>query len=228
MSPRTTAALSFLAAATLVGTSAQAAESEDVLFTLEAMEVATAGHVSAALPLRFALFADGQVFVGGTSRLLAGRLTKEETSALERRANELRKLPGLAATVSLGPGPAGFRLRLKKGKPLDVLVQGDPAAAPPGLGPLASLIADLLRFDHVSLQPYEPDSYALVAHEGTLVGGCRPWALPASLAEAIAGPVVLPAAVVSDWPTGATPASVCSGDKAYVVTLRPLLPGETP
>ena len=30
------------------------------------------------------------------------------------------------------------------------------------------------------------------------------------------------------WPTGALPASVCAGDKRFVVTLRPLLPGERP
>src|SRR5512134_1826624 len=100
MNRRLTAASSLLAVATIVAGSARAAESEGVVFTLEAVELATAGHVSAAFPLRFALLADGQVFVGGTSRVLAGRLTKEETEILERRAGEVRKLPGLAATVS--------------------------------------------------------------------------------------------------------------------------------
>jgi len=31
-----------------------------------------------------------------------------------------------------------------------------------------------------------------------------------------------------DWPTGAAPAAVCDGDRRFVVTLRPLLPGERP
>jgi hypothetical protein len=38
----------------------------------------------------------------------------------------------------------------------------------------------------------------------------------------------VPAADFASWPTGAAPASVCAGDKKYVVTLRPLLPGEKP
>jgi hypothetical protein len=41
-------------------------------------------------------------------------------------------------------------------------------------------------------------------------------------------PRILTAADFATWPTGAAPASVCAGDKSYVVTLRPLLPGEKP
>jgi hypothetical protein len=49
-----------------------------------------------------------------------------------------------------------------------------------------------------------------------------------TLADALAAPNVVPAESVTGWPTGATPAQVCSGDKTYVVTLRPLVPGERP
>ena len=48
------------------------------------------------------------------------------------------------------------------------------------------------------------------------------------MAESVFAPIGVPAKQADGWPTGATPASVCSGDKQYVVTLRPLLPGELP
>lgn len=225
--PRPALAL-LVAMAVLPGAPGQAGEVADGLVTLEATGATVAGQVPSALPMRFVLLSDGAIFVGGTSRLLAGRLTKDEMADLERRVGEVRKLPGLGSTVSFGPGAAGFRLGLRKGKPVEVLVQGDPASAPPALAPLSSLITRLLRFDHASLRPYEPGSYALGAREGKLVGGCRGWTLPVPLAEALVGPRIVPAAAVAGWPTGATPAVVCSGDKSYVVTLRPLVPGEKP
>jgi hypothetical protein len=207
---------------------AHASEVSDAVVTLEAIAPLPADQVAAALPLRFALLENGAVFVGGTSQVSTGQLSKDEVSALERRMSDIRKLPGLSATVTFGPGPGGFRLMLRKPKPLDVLVHGDPAAAPPGLLPLASLVRDLAQFTHASLRPYEPGSYALGVREGKLAGGCRAWTLPVHMAEAEASPHVLSSASVIGWPTGATPASVCAGDKTYVVTLRPLVPGEKP
>lgn len=212
----------------LASTLAYAGEGGDAVVTLEAISPLPSEQVAAALPVRFALLENGAVFVGGTSQVMTAQLGKDEVSALERRMSDVRKLPGLAATVSFGPGPAGFRLMLRKPKPLDVLVHGDPAAAPPGLLPLASLVRDLAQFTHASLRPYEPGSYALGVREGKLAGGCRPWTLPVPLAEAEASPRILSAASVTGWPTGATPASVCVGDKTYVVTLRPSVPGEKP
>ena len=222
------AALLWAVAAALTATCANAGEVSEALITLEGMGTERVEQVPAALPLRFALLSDGEVFVGGTSQLLAGRLSKEESAVLERRASEVRKLPGLGSTVSFGPGSRGYRLGLRKGKPVEILVQGDPATAPPALAPLSSLVTDLLRFDHASLLPYEPGSYALAVREGKLAGGCRGWTLPVPLADALTGPRAVSAADVGGWPTGATPAAVCSGDKTYVVTLRPLVPGERP
>jgi hypothetical protein len=49
-----------------------------------------------------------------------------------------------------------------------------------------------------------------------------------ALADAATSTQLLPAAAATGWPTGATPAQVCSGDKTYVVTFRPLVPGEKP
>ena len=212
----------------LASTLAHAGEGSDAVVTLEAISPLPGEQVAAALPLRFALLENGLVYVGGTSQVLAGQLGKDEVAALERRMNDVRKLPGLASTVTFGPGSTGYRLTLRKPKPLDVLVHGDPASAPPGMLPLASLVRDLAQFTHASLRPYEPGSYALGVREGKLAGGCRPWTLPVPLADAEASPRIVSAASVVGWPTGATPASVCAGDKAYVVTLRPLVPGEKP
>ena len=179
-------------------------------------------------PARFVLLEDGQVFVGGTSRLVTGRLSPAELKALDRRVADVRKLPGLAGTVRLGGGEAQRRLLLRRGRPLDMAVVGDTAQAAPALRPLAALIDDLARFDHPSLRPYEPATYAVSAREGTLAGGCRSWPFKEPPAESVFAPRTLPGESLRDWPTGARPASVCAGEKTYVVTFRPLLPGERP
>jgi len=184
--------------------------------------------VPESAPARFVLLDDGQVFVGGTSRLAAGRLSSAEVKALDKRVADVRKLPGLAGTVRLGGGEGRQRLVLRRGRPLDMAVVGDTSQAPPALRPLAALIDDLARFDHPSLRPYEPGAYAVSAREGTLAGGCRSWPFKESPAESVFAPRTLPGDSLRDWPTGARPASVCVGDKTYVVAFRPLLPGERP
>lgn len=217
-----------LAAATLAANHAEAAETPEVLLTLEVSGPLPTGYVASALPPRFVLFEDGQVFVGGTSQLAAGRLDKAEVKAFEQRLAAVRKLPGLGGTIAFGgaPAPRGH-LQAPKSR-LDVVTTGDPAAAPPGLRPLATLVRDLSSFHHPSLRPYEPAALLLSVKEGPLLGGCRPWSLPVPLAEALAGPRTVSASEAHDWPTGATPAAVCDGDRRFVVTLRPLLPGERP
>ena len=220
---RPTAAI-LLAAAT----SGRAGDIPGAAIVLEA-KVEFPGRVSDAAPPRFVLLEDGRVFVGGTDRLQAGRLNKAEMTGLERRVERVRKLPGLGESVSLG-GDASrrFRLRILKGRPLDVVVTGDPASAPRGLEPLAGLVEEVLRFHHPSLRPWAPESYALLAREGELVGGCRQWTFEIPLRDALGRPQAVEAASASGWPTGADPASVCEGGRRYVVTLRPLLPGEQP
>lgn len=200
----------------------------------------TPGSEPGAAPPRFVLLKDGQVYVGGTARLEAGRLEKGEASALLKRAEAVRRLPGLAsgASVSLGGDPSKtLRLRILDGKPVEVVATGDPEQAPPALAPLSTLLADLLRYHHPSLRPYAPASYAMTVREARLAGGCRAWGFPFPIAEAVAAPRMVPAAEAAGWPTGARPASVCGDDDAgpsaragrrYVVTLRPLLPGERP
>jgi hypothetical protein len=210
---------------------APVALADEVPGALVTLEVATAlppGYVPAALPPRFVLLEDGHVFVGGTSQMAAGRLDKMEVKDLEQRLALVRKMPGLAARIAFGDAPLpSCRLQAPRYK-LDVVVSGDPAVAPPGLRPLAALLLDLSAFHHSSLRPYEPASFLLTAREAPLVGGCRPWGQTVPLGEVLASPRAVDARTAYDWPTGALPAAVCDGDRRFVVTLRPLLPGERP
>ncbi len=198
---------------------------------LVVMEVLThplSGYVAEAAPPRFVLLEDGQVFVGGTSEVATGRLESGELKALDKRLGEVRRLSGLSGNVTLGSGTARHRLFLRKGRPIDMMVTGEPTQAVAALRPLGSLLRDLARFDHPSLRPYKASLYALSAREGRPTGGCRPWPFSEPLSTATFVPRVLPASDVGSWPVGAAAASACAGDKVYVVTLRPLLPGEKP
>lgn len=192
------------------------------------------GSDPAGAPPRFVLLKDGSVYVGGTRHLEAGRLEKGEASALRKRADQARKLPGLAPPVAFG-GEGWMRLRLPEDD-VEIVATGDPAAAPSSLAPLASLLSELLAFHHPSLRPYAPQSYAVSVREARVPGGCRPWSFAFPLAEALAGPRAVGALEASGWPTGAVAASVCLDEarpsvapaRRYAVTLRPLLPGERP
>ena len=203
------------------------AEIPNAVVVLEVLVPALPGEVPSAAPPRFVLMEDGTIYVGGTRDVMMGRLASQEARDLERRISEVRKLP-LTGSMTIGPGLERRQLLLRKGRALDIVLTGSPADPPAGLAPLAALMEDLARFQHASLRPYQPVSFAMSAKEGTLAGGCRPWLLPEPLAESIFAPRIVPARGHGDWPTGAVPAHVCLGDKHYVVTFRPLLPGERP
>jgi len=205
-----------------------AGEIPGAVVVLEVLGRGLPDDVPESAPARFVLLEDGQVFVGGTSRVAAGHLSSAEVKALDRRIADVRKVPGLAGTVRLGGGEGRQRLLLRRGRPLDMIVVGDTSQAAPPLRPLAALIDDLARFDHPSLRPYAPSTYAVSAREATLAGGCRSWPFKESPAESVFAPRTLSGDAVGDWPTGARPASVCVGDKTYIVALRPMLPGERP
>jgi len=207
---------------------AAASEIPRALVVLESEVSTLPDHVPAAAPPRFVLMEDGQVFVGGTRDLATVRLEGRELKDMERRIQEARKMPALAGVVTIGPGTERRRLRLRKGRPLDMRVEGALAQAPPGLQPLAAFIAALESFHHRGLRPWAPQSLALAVREGELPGGCRKWTRSEPIAEAIFAPRVVAAADFPSWPRGAVPASVCAADKKYVVTLRPLLPEERP
>jgi hypothetical protein len=204
------------------------AEIPDAVLILDALSPALPGEIPEAGPPRFVLMKDGQVFLGGTSRIAGGRLEHGEMGEIEKAVGRVRRLPGLGSSVTIGPGTRKQRLLVHEGQHLDIVVTGDPSHAPAGLKPLAALITDLANFDHPSLKPYSPAAYALRVREGTIPGGCRPWGFGFPLAESLGGARSVPAAATVGWPTGASPASVCSQDKSYLVTLRPLLPGERP
>ncbi len=204
------------------------AEIPGAAVVLEVLVPTAAGEVPAAAPPRFVLMEDGTLYIGGTRDIRVGKLESSEQKDLERRIAEVRKLP-LTGSMTIGPGNERRRLFLKKGRPLDMVLSGDPADAPASVRALAAFVTDLERFQHPSLRPYEPTSYAMSAKEGALAGGCRPWTLPEPLAESVFAPRVVPAKGHGDWPTGAVPAAVClENDKRYIVTFRPLLPNERP
>jgi hypothetical protein len=220
-----TAVLAVVAA--LLASSASA-EIPNAVVVLEVLVPALPGDVPSAAPPRFVLMEDGTLYVGGTRDVRVGKLESAELKELDRRLAEVRKLP-LTGVMAIGPGNDRRRLFLKKGRALDMLLNGDPADPPASVRALAALVTDLARFQHPSLRPYEPTSYAMSAKEGALAGGCRPWTLPEALAESVFAPRIVPAKGHGDWPTGAIPAAVClENDKRYVVTFRPLLPNERP
>ena len=193
---------------------------------LEVAQEPAPGLVPDAAPARFVLMEDGAVFVGGTSHLAQGRMEKSEAKEIDKLVSRVRRLPGLGSSVSLGPGPKRHRLVLKKGP--EIVATGDPTLAPAPLKPLADLLAALESFDHPSLRPYRPAQYALSVRPAPVVGGCRSWSPALPPLDVAAGPRVVSADLVTDWPKGATAASVCAGDKTYIVALRPLVPGERP
>lgn len=216
-----------LALAALVAASPAAAQ--DLYLSLEAALPDRPDLVAEGAPRRLVLLEDGSLYVGGTQHVAAGRLDKSELKEIGKRLDKLRKgTPGLGGSVSFGPGTQRQRLVVAKGKPIDVVVTGDPAQAPPELRLLAGLVADLAAYQHPSLRPYRPAFYALRAREETLPGGCREWTFPISAEQAVAAAQPLAAAEAAGWPSGAQVASACVGDKRYAVTLRPLLPWEKP
>ena len=204
-----------------------AGEAPGAILVLEAAP-GTPGSDPSSAPLRFALLKDGQVFVGGTARIEAGRLEKAEVQALRKRVDAVRKVAGRSGEVALGGGDRSCRLLIPEENPPLLTLTGDPEKLSAPLSPAAALVLELLRFHHPSLAPYAPASYAMSVREATLAGGCRAWNFSFPIEQAVGSQRVVPAAQAAGWPTGALPASVCSGDRRYVVTLRPLLPDEQP
>jgi hypothetical protein len=200
------------------------AASSEAVVTLSVAGEGAPGEIADGLPTRFALLEDGQVFVGGTSEVASARLEKKDTKAIEKLVDRVKKLPVLGVPQTLGPGERVYRLSLKKTG--EVIAKGDPSRAPANLKPLGMLLEMLLDFDHPALRPYSPSSYVVSAKETNLPGGCRSWLLPPIFVEVLKQPRTVTAGSIVGWPTGATPAVVCEGERRYAVTLRPLLPGE--
>ncbi len=228
------------AAALALGLLASAAGAGEIPNAVLVLETApgTPGSAPEGAPPRFVLLKDGQAFAGGTSRIETVRLEKAEAQALRRRADAARKSIGRTGrSVTLGTGGPVVRLRFGEEPPVEVslgpdLPAGETAAAlAPGepAEPVSALVAELLAFHHPGLVPYAPASYAMRLREGALAGGCRRWNFSFPLAASLGAERVVTAEQAQGWPTGALPASICGeGDKRYVLTLLPLLPGEQP
>lgn len=198
------------------------------LIQLETFTPFRADQSPEAAPVRFALMADGKLFVGGSAVVFEGLLDKKEIKELERQADAVRKLKGLAADVRWGGEGAAYRLRLGGKKPLVIAAQGDPAQAPAAQRPLAALVARLADFIHPSLRFHRPTAFWVRGREQALAGGCKPWTLPLPLEQVTGAGAGATWEQLRDWPHGADPASVCVGDRRYAVWFKPLLPGEQP
>lgn len=216
----------FVLAAACVGAHvpSSAAEIPGASLVLEVTEEPRAGRLPEAAPPRFVLMESGEVFLGGSSRIVSTRLAKADIGALEKKVNLVRKMTGLRSPLTLGPGSQQRRLVVAQGKRLEIVATGDPAAAPAALRPLTGLFATLEEFGAPGLRPYRPSSFRLTARESPVAGGCWPWSFSAAPEVVLAAPVVVPSAEF--WPTGVISGSACAGGKTYQVNLRPLLPGE--
>jgi hypothetical protein len=205
--------------------SARAGDIPQAQLILEVTPPGRPGRYPDAAPPRFVLLDGGRFFVGGSTEIAEGEFDAQEWKEFRKRLERIRKLYASSASFTFGAGAARYRLVLRHKAAVEIVATGDPASS---REPVAVLIAELAAFDHPSLRFVAPEAYLLVAREGSLPGGCRPWAFPVTPADASAGVRSIPAAAARDWPTGADAASVCAGDKRYIVTLRPLLPGERP
>ncbi len=203
------------------------AEIPGAQLVLEVVPPGSPGRYPEAAPPRFVLLEKGQFFVGGSTSVAAGKLESSEIKAIESRVAQIRKLPGLGSRVTLGTAATRYRLQLLGKRPLEIVATGEPREAPQALRPLASLLEQLEDFEHPSLRFVRSESFLLVAREGALAGGCRRGGFGFPAADAANGRVVA-AAMAADWPQGVHAASACAGSQRYVVTLRPLLPGERP
>jgi hypothetical protein len=203
------------------------AEIPGAQLVLEVVPPGAPGRYPEAAPPRFVLLEKGQFFVGSSTSLAAGRLESSEVKAIDSQVARIRKLPGLGSRVVLGNGQTRYRLQLLGKRPLEIVATGEPREAPQALRPLASLVEALADYEHPSLRFVRSESFLLVAREGALAGGCRRWGFGFAPAEASNGRVVA-ATLAADWPQGIHAASACAGNQRFVVTLRPLLPGERP
>jgi hypothetical protein len=207
---------------------ARGGEIPEAVVVLEAFDGLPDG-VATAAPPRFVLLRDNRVFVGGSEAIYSGLIERDESRAIERRIEALAKSGLLDAPVAFGgDSTVRYRLRLPRERDRDVAITGAPASAPPALQGVAALVTDLLRFDHPHLRPWTPTEYLVSAREGELVGGCRAWLLALPFERLLEGPQRIPVGEAERWPAGSDPASVCENGRRYVVTFRPLLPGEQP
>lgn len=183
------------------------------------------------VPSRFILMTDGSVYVGGRREYLRGFLDRAEMQDVSTRLDLALKALGKAGvppSITLGEGPAVFRLSSLLGVQFHTYVMGNLDA--PLLAPFQALLVDFVRrlaaFRHPSLRPFDPAQFAMSAREKTLPGGCRDRLLLPPLASLPADELVVGESLTHGFPTGPEMAQVCEGTKRFAVVFRPLVPGE--
>lgn len=182
------------------------------------------------VPSRFILMTDGSVYVGGRREYLRGFLDRTEMQDISTRLDLALKALGKAGapqSISLGEGPAVFRLSSLLGVQFHTYVMGSLDATPtPPQALLVDFIRRLAAFRHASLRPFDPAQFAMIAREKTLPGGCRDRGSLPPLATLPADELVVGERLTHGFPTGPEMAQVCEGSKRYTVVFRPLVPGE--
>lgn len=183
------------------------------------------------VPSRFILMTDGSVYVGGRREYLRGFLDRVEMQDVSTRLDLALKALGKAGapkSVSLGDGPAVFRLSSVLGVQFHTYVMGGLDGTP--AAPTSMLLVDFIRrlaaFRHPSLRPFDPAQFAMIAREKTLPGGCRDRGALPPLATLPADELVVGERLTHGFPTGPEMAQVCEGSKRFTVVFRPLVPGE--
>ena len=107
-----------------------AAEAPGTILVLQVSGRETPGRVPAAMPDRFTLLEDGNVYVGGTSAAATAHLEKTEIREIEKSLDRVRKIAGLGSQVTFGPGESKQRLLVRKGRVLDITATGAPLRRP--------------------------------------------------------------------------------------------------
>jgi hypothetical protein len=183
------------------------------------------------VPPRFVLMTDGSVYVGGRREVLKGALSRSEMQDISTRLDQVLKSldkAGPPQTLSVGEGPAIFRLSVLLGTPFQTVIMGDlkTGTGAPSLAPLPDFIRRLANFRHPSLRPFDPPQFAMVVREKVVSGGCRSSKGLPALVPALSTETVVSETVTRGFPTGPDLAQVCDGLRRYAVVFRPLIPGE--
>ena len=144
-----------------------AAEIPRAVVVLESPVAPLPGQVAEAAPPRFVLLEDGQVFVGGTHGLATAKLSSAEHEGPRPPPHRPAQEPRRSRAWSRSdPGRRCGALILRKGRPLEAKIEGDPAAAPPGAEAAGRHGARAGDLPPPGLRPYTPAFFALVRAGG--------------------------------------------------------------
>src|SRR5262249_30132852 len=132
-----------------------AAENAEAVLVLDVVAVSVPGRVWSAAPPRFALYDDGQVYVGGTSQVAAGRGEEGGGGESGDHPAQVGRPRGGGGGGRSGEGGPRPPRRGRRGNPPALVGPGAPAPAPAAMKTLAALLTTLAAFEHPSLRPYD-------------------------------------------------------------------------